>query len=131
MNDDPVAASLEQVAESSGDISREVYERFEARHPRWAALMSHMDTHMLGRMMQDVLVLLMTPPDHIDGHYLSFEVSSHRAYGVSPDMFPPLLETVRDTLRDHLEDAWTPAMETAWNQRIEALGAQIEAVDRP
>jgi hypothetical protein len=128
--DDPVVASLERAAEVAGDLSREVYERFAARCPAPAALMSHMDEYMLGRMMQDVFVLLMTAPAEVDRHYLSFEVGSHRAYGVTPDMFPPLLEAVRDTLRSHLEDAWSGALDAAWRARIEAIGAEISSVAR-
>ena len=126
--DDAVVASLERGAEIAGDVSPDVYRRFAARCPASAALMSHMDDYMLGRMMQDVLLLLMTPPDDIDRHYLSFEVSSHRAYGVTPDMFPPLLETVRDTLIAHLGDRWHSGLSAAWNERIARLGEAIESV---
>jgi hypothetical protein len=127
--DDPVVTSLEHMAELSADldISPQVYARFAARCPSSAALMSHMDSYTLGRMMQDVLMLLMTPPDGIDQHYLSFEVSSHRAYGVTAEMFPPLLEAVRDTLREHLGAAWSHESDTAWNERIVALAEQIES----
>lgn len=126
--DDPVVASLERVAETAGDVSREVVDRFAARQPASAALMSHMDEYMLGRMMQDVLVLLMTPPDEVDRHYLSFEVDSHRAYGVTPEMFPPLLEAVRETLRAHLGEGWSQEFEQAWQQRIDQVSAAIESV---
>jgi hypothetical protein len=115
-SDDPVLASLEHMAEQGDDITRPIYERFARRCPEWAALMDHMDNYMLGRMMSDVLTLIMTPPEEIDRQYLGFEVDSHRAYGVTPEMFPPLLEAVRDTLK---------AVDEAWRSRIEALAAQI------
>lgn len=124
--EDPVITSLEYAAEAEQDVSREVYQRFAAREPDSAALMSHMDEYMLGRMMQDVLTLIMTPPGDVDQKYLSFEVGSHRAYGVSPDMFPPLLRTVQDVLREQLGAAWTAEMEQAWSARIDALREQIE-----
>jgi hemoglobin-like flavoprotein len=125
-SDDPVLTSLEYMAEQQDDITRPIYERFARRCPEWAALMDHMDNYMLGRMMSDVLTLLMTPPAEIDRHYLSFEVDSHRAYGVTPNMFPPLLEAVRDTLKDSLKGQWQPAMEEAWHRRIEALAEEID-----
>jgi hemoglobin-like flavoprotein len=124
-SDDPVLASLEHMAEQGDDITRPIYERFARRCPEWAALMDHMDNYMLGRMMSDVLTLIMTPPEEIDRQYLGFEVDSHRAYGVTPEMFPPLLEAVRDTLKDSLKDQWQPAVDEAWRSRIEALAAQI------
>lgn len=122
---DPVLASLELLED---DITRPVYERFARVCPQWAALMDHMDSYMLGRMMSDVLTLLMTPPEEIDRHYLTFEVDSHRAYGVTPDMFPPLLEAVRETLQDSLGRRWTKAMDQAWGQRIAALAEEIDSV---
>lgn len=122
---DPVLASLELLED---DITRPVYERFARACPQWAALMDHMDGYMLGRMMSDVLTLLMTPPEEIDRHYLTFEVDSHRAYGVTPDMFPPLLEAVRATLQDTLGRRWTEAMDQAWRQRIAALAEEIDSV---
>jgi len=123
--DDPVLASLELLED---DITRPVYERFSRACPQWAALMNHMDGYMLGRMMSDVLTLLMTPPQEIDRHYLSFEVDSHRAYGVTPDMFPPLLEAVRQTLEDTLGSRWTDTMDRAWRGRIAALAEEIDDV---
>lgn len=122
---DPVLASLELLED---DITRPVYERFAGACPQWAALMDHMDGYMLGRMMGDVATLLMTPPEEIDLHYLGFEVDSHRAYGVTPDMFPPFLETVRETVREMLGSRWTDAMDQAWRQRIAALADEIEEV---
>lgn len=124
--EEPVVASLERLAQTDDDIAGEAYARFTARHPESAGLMSHMDDYMLGRMMQDVLVLLMTPPAEIDRHYLSFEVGSHRAYGVTAAMFRPLLEAVRDTVRDRLASHWTEQVDTAWARRIDALCLEIE-----
>jgi hypothetical protein len=125
---DPVVASLEQLADDAGDVSQELFRRFSASCPASAALMSHMDDYMLGRMMQDVLLLVMTPPDEIDRHYLSFEVDSHRAYGVTPEMFEPLLVIVRDSVKEHLGERWTPRLEAAWAERIEQLVAHIAGV---
>lgn len=122
---DAVVASLEHLAEHAGDVAQELYRRFAERSPDSAALMTHMDEYMLGRMMQDVLLLVMTPPDEIDRHYLSFEVESHRAYGVTPAMFLPLLEVVRDTVKLHLRERWTAQLEAAWNERLVRLGAHL------
>ncbi len=124
--DDPVVASLEDLAERCGDVTGLIQERFAAHAPDSAALMNHMDDYMVGRMMQDVLLLLMTAPDDVDRHYLSFEVASHRAYGVTAEMFPPLFRAVREIVQERLGDRWNPALEEAWNTRIAALTALID-----
>ncbi len=122
---DRITVALEQLAES-GDVTGLLFQRFAASHPEQAALMSHMDDYMLGRMMGDVLTLVMTDPAGIDWNYLNFEVSSHRAYGVTPDMFPPLLAVVRDLARERLGARWDDATEAAWAERLQGLGAAIE-----
>ncbi len=125
---DPVMTSLELLAEQDQDITQRLYRQFAARRPQDAALMGHMDDYMLGRMMADVLTLVMTPPEDIDRNYLGFEVSSHRAYGVTPDMFPPLLEVVRDTVQECLGPGWDDATGAAWRQRLDELGRAISTV---
>ena len=94
--EDPIITSMAYLAASQDDVTPLLYERFVRRLPEAGAMMRHMDEHMLGRMMGDLLVLVMTPPDEIEPDYLAFEVSSHDAYGVRPEMFAPLLAVVRD-----------------------------------
>lgn len=126
---DRITVALEQLAES-GDVTRLLYQRFAAGHPQQAALMSHMDDYMLGRMMGDVLTLVMTDPADIDSNYLNFEVSSHRAYGVTADMFPPLLAVVRDVARERLGGRWDGATDAAWTERLDGLTDAIERAAR-
>jgi hypothetical protein len=88
--------------------------------------MSHMDTYMLGRMMSDALTLMMTSADGVDRQYLRFELDSHKNYGVTPDMFPPLLTAVRDTVRATVGDRWCSDMDAAWTRRIAEHLEQIQ-----
>jgi hypothetical protein len=125
---DPVAETLEQLAELTDDPSAEILDRYASACPESEALMHHMDVHMKGRMMADVLTLLLTEPDQVDQGYLHFEVVSHRNYGVGVDLFPDLLYCVRDWVRDRLGPAWTHAAEQAWRQRIDDHLANIRAV---
>jgi hypothetical protein len=125
---DPITATLEHVAEQADDFTEGVLERYGRAHPASAALMSHMDEHMRGRMMADVLTLLMTEPDAVDRGYLGFEVASHRAYGVDVDQFPDLLHSVRDWVRERLGPAWDDAAQQAWDARIDAHLRSIRAV---
>jgi hypothetical protein len=125
---DPVAETLQQLAELADDPSAEILDRYASACPGSEALMRHMDVHMKGRMMADVLTLLLTEPAQVDRGYLHFEVVSHRNYGVGVDLFPDLLYCVRDCARDRLGRAWTPTAERAWRQRIEDHLAGIREV---
>lgn len=125
-SEDSVLRSLELAAERADDLTRPIYQRFADLAPASAALMSHMDDYMLGRMMADALTLVMTPPAEVDRQYLRFELDSHRNYGVTPDMFPPLLAALRDSVRATLGGVWDDAMDAAWNARMAAHLRQID-----
>ena len=127
--EDPVLASLELAAEHSGDITAEVYQRFYSLCPAALEVMSHVDQHMQGRMLEEVLELLMTPPETLDPGQLSFEIDNHRAYGVAAEQYGPILDAVRDVVREQLGDAWSAAFATAWASRIEALLTRIQSMD--
>lgn len=125
---DPVAETLDAVARRDIDLTAPVLDHYAARRPESAALMAHMDTYMKGRMMADVLMLLLTPPAEVDRNYLTFEVDSHRAYGVTADQFPDLLASVRDSVREAVGDAWDEAADRAWAARIDGHMHAIRAV---
>ena len=125
---DPVTDTLDAVAQQDIDLTDPVLDHYATRRPESAALMAHMDEYMKGRMMADVLMLLMTPPAEVDHQYLTFEVESHRAYGVTIEQFPDLLASVRDSVREVLGDAWDAAAEQAWEARITAHMDAIRAV---
>ncbi len=124
---DLVLESFELAAESEKDITAGAYERFYARCPAAQDVMSHVDEHMQGRMLEEVLELLMTPEGEVEPGQLAFEVGNHRAYGTSPDHYRPLLEAVRDTVERELGARWNERFEHAWEAKIESLLAQIHA----
>ncbi len=127
-DDDLVYRSLELAAETAGDIVPAVFQRYFRRCPAAAELMSHMDQHMHGRMLDEVLRLLMTEHYDADDTYLNFEVKNHRlAYGVQNSMYPELFAAVQETVSDALGEQWTEAFAAAWQDRLGALLKEIEA----
>ena len=123
---DLVLESLMLAAETGEDVTDAVNAAFQAMEPEASDLMDHMDEHMLGRMMQEVLMVLMAenPDDQLE--YLNFEVGSHLGYGVATPMYGSLFAAVRDCVRDLVGDAWTPETESAWDQRIRSLAEIVE-----
>ena len=59
-----ILAAMEQVAEKAGDIAPAIFARYFERCGDSRALMEHMDEHMLGRMMDQVLLLIMEPGEY-------------------------------------------------------------------
>jgi hemoglobin-like flavoprotein len=125
--EDPILATFEQAAERAGDITADIYRRYYARCPEAEQVMSHVDPYMQGRMMDEVLTLVMTDPAELPDGYLKFETANHASYGVALSMYPDLLRAVLDTVRDIVGDDWSNACEAAWNRRIATLVERIEA----
>lgn len=123
---DPVIASLEIAAERAGDLREEVYERYYAACPDAEQLMAHVDEHMQGRMLDEVLRLLMVSDLGSEQGYLNFEVENHRGYKVEPGMYPDLFRAVEQVVRKALGADWSAAFDAAWVARITALLAEID-----
>lgn len=124
---DLVYQTFELAAERAGDVTPEVYRRYYERSPESERIMSHVDPYMQGRMMEEVLGLMMTPPSQLPGDYLTFETANHASYGVAHHLYRPLFEALRDTIREAVGEDWNADFGSAWAERIDGLVAHIEA----
>ena len=127
IEDDPIMDSFGIAAETAGDITNLVYNKYYERCPASQKLMSHVDEHMAGRMMEQVLLLLMEETSQNQTEYLCFEAKTHASYNVEPHMYATLLNAVRDTIREQLQDRWNSEHESAWENRVATLQAGLEA----
>jgi len=124
---DLIYESLEKVSETAGDISPEIYENYFGRCPGSAALMSHIDGIVRGRMLDEVFRLLMIPEYGDEQSYLNFEVKNHKtAYMVESNMYGNLLDAVVDTIRTKLGDEWTDGYAQAWDLQVSKLLEEID-----
>ena len=123
-----ISDSLEQCAEAAGDITDTVYERFFNECGSAEPLMGHSDTGMKGRMLAQVIELLLTDEHLGDDGYLRWEVDNHLlAYGVEVEMYPAFLNAVRDEVKESLGNGWDADQEKAWSTRIDTLLEDIYA----
>ena len=120
-----ILAAMERVAEKAGDITPAIFARYFERCAESKALMDHMDEHMLGRMMDQVLLLIMEPGEEELTSYIKFETASHRAYGVQPHMYESLMRSVQDILASELGEEFTQEMADAFQGRIDYLLQEI------
>ena len=127
---DHILESFELAAERAGDITEEVYRRYYENCPESAEIMSHVDVYMQGRMMNEVLNLVMTDPDESE-QYLAYETRNHASWGVRGHMYVNLLQAVRDTVRAAVGDDWNQTVDAAWQNRIDHLLRTIEAASPP
>ncbi|MEM8769613.1 MAG: globin [Pseudomonadota bacterium] len=123
-----ITAAMMLLAERAGDVTPTVMDHYFERCADSKALMEHMDRHMLGRMMDQVLLLLMEPGEDELESYLEFETANHRAYGVQQHMYENLLSTVREVVANALGNDYTPATAAAFEARssylLEAIAAK-------
>ncbi len=122
-----IIAAMELIAEKVGDVSPAIFKRYFERCNDSKTLMEHMDKHMLGRMMDQVLLLLMESGEEELGSYIDFETSSHRSYGVKPHMYESLMLAVQDVFSQSLGSDFTSDMIEAFRSRIDHLLGEISA----
>lgn len=119
--------SMERVAERSGDITRAVFENYLARCEGSRSLMSHMDQHMQGRMLEQVLLLLMEDGEEELQRYLAFETANHASYGVEYYMYENLFAAVQEVVYASLAEDLSAREKAAWQARIESLLKAVES----
>lgn len=122
---DQVVESMEQASALDADITQAAYREFYQRCPQARELMQHVDPHMQGRMLSEVIELLLTPPEAINPAQMRFEVRNHAGYGVDLKQYRPLFEAVHHAVRALLADNWDQHLDDAWDQRIDALMAHV------
>ena len=124
-----IIQTFEQVAERAGDITDAIIQRYFQRCQDSRELMDHMDEHMLGRMMEQVLLLIMEDGDAGLESYLEFETAAHRSYGVQHHMYENLMGAVQDVIAETLGSAFTREMAAALSRRIDFLLTEITAAE--
>lgn len=126
-NTDWLNHSLELCAELDQDITNSVYEHFFAACPAAIELMGHSDEHMRGRMMAQVLELLIEDAEYEEGGYLDWEVENHvQAYAVEASMYAAFLPAVKSAMQQALGNQWQAEHETAWDTRLGKMHTAIE-----
>lgn len=125
---DLIMTSLELTAERAGDITPLVYENYFSACEESRELMDHMDPLVKGKMLEEVLVLLTGTDPAADRHYLKFEVTTHKGYGVAPHMYRNLLESVHKTVKEAMGAQWNHDFAAAWDNQIQYLLSEIEPV---
>lgn len=114
---DALTASLEVVAERSGDPTARVYERLFARQPAMRDLFVNDQAGAArGHMLQMVLETLTQMADGAawPANMIRAERVNHDQIGVPFDVFATFFTVVHETFRETAGDAWTDDMEAAW-----------------
>jgi hemoglobin-like flavoprotein len=121
-----IEESLVLLAERHGDPTQAVYRRLFAQHPELEALFVLDRTGQArGNMLTHVFETLIdiAGPRAYGFNMAQAERINHEGLGVSAGVFLSFFAVVMETVRDLLGDAWTPEMETAWEEAIGEIAA--------
>lgn len=120
-----ISQSLERLADNNTDIFVKVHAAIAAKMPNMHAQMSHMDDRMRGRMLDQIVNLLL---GDVHEDYLTFEVCMHHGYGAKLEEYQCLLDNIKDIIASELGSAWTSVQNDAWNSRIRTIVSDISSV---
>lgn len=110
----------------------EFYERLFANHPHYRDLFpDDMATqHVKFVQFFSQLIGLI---DHLDSVVETCRSlgRAHAGYGVRPEDYPPVGETLLETLGANLGDAWTPELAEAWAELYRTISSAMIAASCP
>ena len=132
MMNDLIDTSLELAAENAGDITFAIYEQYYLLCPDAKPLIETVDLGVQGKMIQEVMRLIMLSDYVGEANYLKFEVKCHKtSFSVEGHMYSLLLQAVYLVVKDAIKDVvdWDQTFEEAWQQRINDLLGEIETVE--
>ncbi len=117
----PLVESLTLAAETVPDFYAAVFDRYFELCPESRELMQHTDDHMRGRMMEQVVLLLLD--DNIESleTYFAFEIANHVSYGAAEHMYGNLFSACQQVVQEGIGDAWNSAVERSWNNQLQRL----------
>jgi hemoglobin-like flavoprotein/Ran GTPase-activating protein (RanGAP) involved in mRNA processing and transport len=116
-----------RVAAGGADLAERFYSRLFERYPAVRPLFAHT---AMRRQQQHLIAALTMVIEHLRAPdlvlpALTAMAERHVGYGVYPSHYQAFVTTMIDTLRDILGSAWTPDMEDAWHDGLEAIASAM------
>ena len=124
----PLAAlvrSLELTSERLDNFYDQVFERYFELCPDSRDLMNHTDTHMRGRMMEQVVALFMDDDLESLDIYFAFEAANHQSYGAEPHMYENLFDACQQVVATANAQDWNNAAHADWQAQSARLLAAM------
>jgi hemoglobin-like flavoprotein len=128
LNVDLLRSSFALVADREPELALRFYDTLFSRYPQ-ARRLFRKDEESQAKMLTEALVAVI---DHLeDAPWLTSTLgelgAQHVAYGVTPQMYGWVAESMLATLSDVAGAAWTPALAQAWTDALNAVaGLMLE-----
>ena len=122
----PLLDTLGSAADAAPDIYELAFNRYFELCPESKELLQHSDELMRGRMMEQVMGLLMDKSATDLDVYFKFEVTNHEGYGATPHMYEHLFAACKEVTQTHSGDFWSADADKTWDQQISLLLSLIK-----
>jgi hemoglobin-like flavoprotein len=129
MSDNPIVRSFELAAAACEDLTPLVYHRLEREHPEIQTMFRTNGSDLVkGSMLAFAIEAILDLAGPRSGKFrmIECEVSSHDAYGTPRHLFFAFFGAIADTLRELLDNDWSPDMESAWSKLLREIESLIE-----
>jgi hemoglobin-like flavoprotein len=120
--------SFELAAQRCEDMTPLVYRRLFHEYPETQAMFRTQGSDLVkGSMLALTIEAILDFAGDRTGLYrmIQCEVSSHDAYGTSPELFGQFFKVIADTLRELLGADWTTEIDSAWQNLLAELNQFI------
>jgi hemoglobin-like flavoprotein len=116
-------SSLELVLERQPAITPRFYEILFERYPQVRPLFGRNSSDAQAKMLQEAIVAVV---DHVDdAEWLTSTLGAmgrkHVDYGVTPEMYGWVADSLLSTLAEIAGPDWTPEIEAAWKGALGAI----------
>jgi hemoglobin-like flavoprotein len=125
----PIVRSFELAEAACEDLTPLVYRRLEREHPEIQTMFRTSGGDLVkGSMLAFAIeaILDLAGPRNGKFRMIECEVTSHDAYGTPRHLFYAFFGVVADTLRELLDDDWSPEIESAWSTLLREIECLIE-----
>jgi hemoglobin-like flavoprotein len=129
LNVELLRSSFALVVEREPEVTSKFYDVLFAKYPAAKPLFSTRSRADQERMLRDMLVAII---DHLeDGPWLKAQLTAlgnkHAGYGVRPEMYGWVGESLLATLAAVAGPAWTPELKQAWADAYGAIAGLMQA----
>ncbi|MBR1280844.1 globin [Bradyrhizobium sp. AUGA SZCCT0177] len=120
----PIERSFEIAAARCTDLTPLVYHRLHSEHPETQTMFRTEGSELVkGSMLALTIDAILDFAGPRTGHFrmIECEISSHDAYGTPRDLFIAFFGVIAGTLREILDQDWSPEIDAAWRKLLDEI----------
>jgi hemoglobin-like flavoprotein len=128
VTNNPIQLSFELAAERCPDLTPAVYRRLFLTHPEAQAMFRRETADLVkGSMLAMAIDAVLDFAGERNGLFrmIECELQSHDAYGTPRKLFADFFAVIADTVREVLDNDWSPEIELAWRKLLDELGQVV------